>query len=78
MLLCTVFSLIATKAKSFQGDKITTFRIAIENFELMHECYPQHFRMGAARMKIGKEMEEKGMQNRLNLARSKWAQKKIP
>ena len=27
------------------------FSMAIENWELMHECFPKHSRMGTARMK---------------------------
>ena len=29
----------------------TPFGVAIGNWELMHECFPKHSRMGTARMK---------------------------
>ena len=32
--------------------------MAIENGELMHECFPKHLRMGTARMNEDKETEE--------------------
>ena len=34
--------------------------MAIENEELMHECSPEHLRMGTARWKEDKETEEEG------------------
>ena len=32
--------------------------MAIGNGELMHECFPEHSRMGTARMKYDKETNE--------------------
>ena len=34
--------------------------MSIENEELMHECPPEHLRMGTARWKYDKETEEEG------------------
>ena len=34
--------------------------MAIENGELMHECFPKHLRMGTARMKEDNETDEDG------------------
>ena len=40
--------------------KQVPFSMAIENEELMHECFPKHRRMGTARMKLDKETDEEG------------------
>ena len=32
-------------------ERQVTFSMAIENVELMHECSPEHLRMGTARLK---------------------------
>ena len=34
--------------------------MAIGNVELVHECFPEHWRMGTARMKQDKETDEGG------------------
>ena len=35
--------------------------MTIGNDELMHECFPQHLRMGTAKMKKGSEREDDKM-----------------
>ena len=32
--------------------------MTIGNEELMHECFPKHLRMGTARMKLDRKIEE--------------------
>ena len=45
------------------------FRMAIENGELMHECSPEHLRIGTARLKLDNGIEEEG-KTRMNVERS--------
>ena len=45
--------------------------MAIGNEELMHECFPKHSRMGAARMKYDKVTEEEGKKKEVSMERSK-------
>ena len=45
--------------------------MAIENEELVHECFPKHLRTGTARMKGDNDTEEEGKQKRVNMERSK-------
>ena len=44
--------------------------MAIENEELVHECFPKHLLTGTARMKDN-DTEEEGKQKRVNMERSK-------
>ena len=44
--------------------------MAIENGELMHECFPKHLRMGTARLKQDNETEEESRKRRMNVERS--------
>ena len=46
------------------------FSMAIKNVELMQECFPKHLSMGTARMKQGREAEEKGRKKIVNGKRS--------
>ena len=41
--------------------------MVIENVELKQECFPKHLRMGTARVKEGKETEEEGKQERVQI-----------
>ena len=43
--------------------------MAIETVELMHECFPTHWRMGTARTKEEKETAE-GKQKRVKIAQA--------
>ena len=43
--------------------------MAIGNWELMHECFPKHPRMGTARQKLDNETEEEN-KKRINAERS--------
>ena len=47
--------------------KQVPFGMAIENVELMHECFPKHFRMGTARIKEHNETDEDGKQKRVKM-----------
>ena len=40
------------------GKKQVSFSMTIGNEELMQECFPEHLRMGTARMKQDREREE--------------------
>ena len=46
------------------------FSMAIENGELMHECFPKHLRMGTARLKYDNATEEESKKMRMNVERS--------
>ena len=48
-----------------------TFSMAIRNGELMHERFPKHSRMGAARTKYDKEIDEEGKKRGVSMERSK-------
>ena len=48
-----------------------TFRMAIGNGELMHECFRKHSRMGTARMKEDKETDKDGQKIGASMERSK-------
>ena len=50
--------------------------MAIGNWKLMHECFPEHSHMGTARMKHYKETDEEGKNRGLSLERSKVGTKK--
>ena len=50
--------------------------MAIGYGELIHECFPQHSRMGTARMKQDKETDEKGKKRGMSMEISKVATKK--
>ena len=41
------------------------FSMAIENGELMNECFPKHLRMGTARLKLDNETEEENKKRRM-------------
>ena len=41
--------------------------MAIENEELMHECFHEHSGMGTVRIKKDKETEEEGKKNIANI-----------
>ena len=56
--------------------KEVPFSMAIGNEELMHECFPKHFRMGSARMKYGTEREE-GKTRCVSMERSKAGTKRL-
>ena len=45
--------------------------MAIEYWELMHECFPKYLRMGTARMKEDKETEEEDKQKGVAMERNK-------
>ena len=48
----------------------------IENVELMHECSPEHLRMGTEILKSDKETEEEGMRKNGKMEIGKVDQKK--
>ena len=50
--------------------------MAIENGELMHECFHKHSRTGTARMKKYDETDEDGKKRGLSMERSKAGTKK--
>ena len=50
--------------------------MAIGNIEVMHECTPEHLRMGKASLKWGKETKEEGKHKRVILERSTAGKKK--
>ena len=50
--------------------------MAIRNWELMHECFPKHLRMGTARMRENKETDEKGKKRAVCIERTKAGMKK--
>ena len=41
--------------------------MAIENLKLIHECSPEHMRMGTATLISDKETEEESKQKRVNM-----------
>ena len=45
--------------------------MAIENGELMHECFPKHLRMGTARTKRDKETDEDGKKRGVSMEKAK-------
>ena len=45
--------------------------MTIGNWELMHECFPKHSRMGTAGMKQDKKTDEGGKKRGLNMEKSK-------
>ena len=45
--------------------------MAIINVEFMQECFPEHSRMGTARMKYDKETDEEGKKRGVSVERSK-------
>ena len=50
--------------------------MAIGNWELMHECFPKHSRMGTVRMKQEKETDKEGKKRGMSVERSKAGTKK--
>ena len=44
--------------------------MSMENVEVVHDCFPEQFRMGEVRFKLGKEIEEEGKQKRGTTERS--------
>ena len=56
--------------------KEVPFSIAIGNGELMHECFPQHWRTGTARMKEANETDEEGKKRGVSMEKVKRARKK--
>ena len=50
--------------------------MAIENGELMHECFPKHLRMGTARLKSDNETEEESKKKRMIAERNTVDKKK--
>ena len=50
--------------------------MAIGNGERTHECFPQHSRMGTARMKYDEETGEEGKKRGVSMERSKPGMKK--
>ena len=44
--------------------------MAIGNWELMHECFLKHSRMGTARMELDKEAKEEGKKRAVSMERS--------
>ena len=44
--------------------------MAIENRELMYECFPKHLRMGTARLKSDNKTEEESKKRRMIVERS--------
>ena len=50
--------------------------MAIGNGELMHECFPKHWRMGTARMKEDKETDEEDKNRGVSAERTKADTKK--
>ena len=45
--------------------------MAIGNWELIHECFPKHSRMGTARMKEDNETDEDGKKRGVSMEKSK-------
>ena len=52
------------------------FSMAIGNWELIHECFPKHSRMGTARMKYDKETDKDDKKRGVSVERSKAGKKK--
>ena len=50
--------------------------MAIGNGQLMQECFPKHSSRGTARIKLGKETEEKGKKRGMSIERSEAMKKK--
>ena len=53
------------------SEKQVPFSMAIGNGELVHECFPEHSRMGAARMKQDKETDKGYKKRGVSMERSK-------
>ena len=51
--------------------------MAIGHGELMHECFPEHSRMGTARTKSDKETDDDGKKKGVSMERSKAGTNKI-
>ena len=49
----------------FASRKKSTFQNGYRKWELVHECFPEHLRMGTAIMKWDKEIEEEGKVRRM-------------
>ena len=73
ILLLLFYSVSPTKTKSIPGDrrKQVPISMAVENGELMQECFHKHLRMGTARMKEDKETEEEDKEKRRKMERSR-------
>ena len=50
--------------------KKTPFTVDIGHWELVHECFPKHSRMGTAGMKLDKETEEEEGKRGVGMVRS--------
>ena len=44
--------------------------MAIGKMDVMHECFPEHLRMGIARMRYDKDTEEECTKRRANMEES--------
>ena len=54
------------------------FSMAIENGELMHECFTKHSRMGTASIKSDEETDEDGKKRGVSVDWSKAGIKEVP
>ena len=56
--------------------KKVPFSMAIGDWELMHECFPKHSRIGTERMKEDNETDEEGKKRGVSMEKVQQARKK--